>query len=139
MRWEDCEKKGLIRPHSFSRDTILKEIDNARRHLENSERNYEFDMMDVSIVSSYTAMFHAARALLFKDGFKERSHICLIAFLRERYPELMEYTNVFDIFRRNRHESLYGIDYEPMENDAKAGMEYAKAFIEKVSDLIEGE
>ncbi|MFO8051968.1 MAG: HEPN domain-containing protein [Thermoplasmatota archaeon] len=82
-------------------------------------------------------MFHAARALLFIEGYKERSHVCLAAFLRERYPELKEYADVFDIYRKNRHESLYGIDYEPLENDAKAGIDFAKRFIETLGKMIE--
>ncbi|HHD15436.1 MAG TPA: HEPN domain-containing protein [Euryarchaeota archaeon] len=137
MKMEDCIRKGLLKPHSFPDETIKKELENAKRHLENAERNYKFDMMDVSIISSYTAMFHAARALLFKDGFKERSHVCLVAFLRERYPELKGYADVFDIYRKNRHESLYGIDYEPLESDAKAGSDSAREFIETVKKIIE--
>lgn len=93
-------------------------------------------MIDVSIVSSYTAMFHAARALLFMDGYKERSHVCMAAFLRERYPELGEIAEIFDIYRKNRHESLYGIDYRPMEDDARTGIEFAKDLIETVSEII---
>lgn len=137
MKMEDCIRKGLLKPHRFPDATIEKEMENAKRHLENSERNNEFDMMDVSIVSSYTSMFHAARALLFMEGYKERSHVCLASFLRERYPELKEYADVFDIYRKNRHESLYGIDYEPLENDAKAGIDFAKGFIEAVRKMIE--
>ena len=136
MKMDDCIRKGLLRSHSFPDETIQKELENAKRHLKNSERNYEFDMMDVSIVSSYTSMFHAARALLFIDGYKERSHVCLGAFLRECYPELKEYANAFDIYRKNRHESLYGIDYEPLDSDAQTGIDFAKEFIERVQEII---
>jgi uncharacterized protein (UPF0332 family) len=38
-----------------------------------------------SIVSSYTSMFQAARALLFHDGVIEKSHACVVAYLREHY------------------------------------------------------
>ena len=136
MNMEDCLKKGLLRAHNFSKETVEKEMENAIRHLDNAERNYEFDMMDVAIVSSYTAMFHAARALLFRDGYKERSHVCLVVFLRERHPETREFAELFDIYRRNRHQSLYGIDYEPLEDDAKAGIDIAREFIDTISSII---
>ena len=136
MNMEDCLKKGLLRAHYFSKETVEKEMENAIRHLDNAERNYEFDMMDVAIVSSYTAMFHAARALLFRDGYKERSHVCLVVFLRERHPETREFAELFDIYRRNRHQSLYGIDYEPLEDDAKAGIDIAREFIDTISGII---
>jgi HEPN domain-containing protein len=35
-----------------------------------------------------------------------------------------------------KHESLYGIDYEPLEDDARSGIEYAKRFIEAVENIL---
>jgi len=136
MKMDDCVKNGLLIPHTYPWDTVLKEFENANKHLENAERSHEYGMIDLSIVSSYTAMFHAARALLFMDGFKERSHVCLVTFLRERYPNLKEFTNIFDIYRKNRHESLYGIDYRPLNDDSICGIDSAKRFIEVVKEMI---
>lgn len=135
MNMKDCIKKGLLTPHSFTEETIHKEMENARHHLENSERSYEYGMMDLSIISSYTAMFHAARSLLLA-GFKERSHVCIAAFLREEHPELREYSDLFDIYRKNRHESLYGTDYAPLYDDARSGIDYAKMFIDAVDEIL---
>ena len=63
----------------------------------------------------------------------------MAAFLTERYPELKEYADVFDIYRKNRHESLYGIDYRPLEDDAKTGIEFARDLLDIVKNIIEKE
>lgn len=136
MKFEDCINKKLVRKHSFPPETVRKELSNARKHLNNAERNFEYEMLDIAIMSSYTSMFHACRALLFRDGFKERSHICLVAFLRDRYPNMNELASMLDIYRTNRHESLYGIDYRPIAEDANIGISSAKMFIKAVEDEL---
>lgn len=45
MKFEECLERKLIRPHDFNRETIRKEIENA-------EKNYEFEIMEIAIVSS---------------------------------------------------------------------------------------
>jgi len=55
-------------------------------------------------------MFHAARAILFRDGVKERSHECIPIYLNERYPELERIANTLDSHRRFRHNAIYGLD-----------------------------
>ena len=69
-------------------------------------------------------------------GYKERSHVWIAAFLREEHPELREYADLFDIYRKNRHESLYGIDYDPIDDDARSGIEYAGMFIQAVDEVL---
>ena len=36
-------------------------------------------------MQSYYSMFHAAKALVLKKGYREKSHFCLIIALRELY------------------------------------------------------
>ena len=38
-----------------------------------------------SILASYMVMFHAARTILFFDGFREKSHACVARYLEEKY------------------------------------------------------
>ncbi|MCP8321946.1 MAG: HEPN domain-containing protein, partial [archaeon] len=39
----------------------------------------------MSIIASYNTVFHAARALLFKDGIKEKSHWAVARYLEYEY------------------------------------------------------
>ena len=75
-------------------------------------------MYDLAVVSVYTAMFHAARAILFRDGIKERSHICVVTYIKEKYPHLSEYANTLDSYRKSRHTMLYGLEVDVMKDDA---------------------
>lgn len=136
MKLKDCFDKGLLRNNRFPPEVIDKEIVNANKHLENASKCIDTGMYDLAVVSVYTAMFHAARAILFKDGIKERSHVCLIAYLRSKYPILTEYINILDNYRRTRHTALYGIDEEMNADDAIYGLEHAKKFIKVIREEI---
>ncbi len=88
------------------------------------------------MVLSYTAMFHAARAILFSDGIKERSHECIPIYLRQSYPGLSGQANTLNSYRLYRHEALYGLDYDPVEEDAVAAVKFAKEFLSAVEKVL---
>ena len=122
----------MLRERKFSRDVVSKEIDNAERYLKNASRCVHEEMYDLAVVAVYTAMFHAARAVLFRDGLKERSHICLMLYIRVKYPKLRGYAKVLDSYRKSRHTMLYGIDPDIIPSDATSGIEVARELLEAV-------
>ena len=136
MNLDECFAKGLLREYGFPSEVVDKELENAERHLTNAITCLADGMYDLAIVSAYTSMFHATRSLLFRDGVKERSHVCVILYVRERYPEMHEYSRIMDMYRRERHTMLYGIDVGLMEEDAREGIELAKEFIEAVKKIL---
>lgn len=85
-----------------------------------------------AIIAAYTAMFQSARALLFKDGIFEKSHYCVIEYLKEHYVKKhllpSDYLYAIDLYRTQRHEVLYGLD--------EISYEKAKKFIRTVSKVI---
>ena len=81
-------------------------------------------------------MFHAARALLFKDGIKERSHACMIEYLRAKHKGLRRHVNTLDSYRRLRHTVLYGLDVAVGVTDAREAVNSARAFISKIKDIV---
>ena len=137
MRLEDCLKEGFLRKHRFPPEVMQKELENAEKHLANAKKCIESEMYDLASVSIYTSMFHAARAILFRDGFKERNHVCVIAHLRKNYPALREHLKVLDSYRRARHSALYGIDAEEDPEEAVHGIELAEEFILEVKKILE--
>jgi uncharacterized protein (UPF0332 family) len=91
---------------------------------------------------SYTAMFQAARALLFRDGVFERSHACVAEYLREKYvkPHIIEmnFVNWLDDLRVVRHESLYGLEImEDSSYEAEDSYDKASQFIEKIVQVLD--
>lgn len=138
MNLKKCIEEGLLRQFKFNRSVIEKEILNSKRHLSNAQKCVKDEMYDLAVVSIYTSMFHASRAILFRDGFKERSHICLIEYIREKYPDLRKFLNVLDSYRESRHAVLYGLDVSTIKEDATYGIKVAEDFIRAVEKEIRG-
>ena len=82
------------------------------------------------------AMFHAARAILFRDGVKERSHECIPIYIKESYPQLERIANTLDAYRRFRHNAIYGLDLTLDETEARAALDSARELLEEVRKIM---
>ena len=109
----------------------------AKHHIDNAKEVFNIGIYDLAFVSSYNAMFHSAKAVLFKDGIVERSHICVIEYLRSKkmFPE--KYVNLLDMYRINRHTAQYGLEVLIKEKEAKMSIENAEEFIDVVEKFLE--
>ena len=137
---ERCFEKGLIRKTLPSREKALKSIKKAKKWLEEAKKNFEFGLFDSCLVSSYSAMFHAARALLLKDGFREKSHYCIARYLEEKYVATKRLARIvvdlLDRFRELRHEELYELEFFATKDDAREAIKNARIVIEEIEKLI---
>ncbi|CAJ36790.1 HEPN domain-containing protein [Methanocella arvoryzae] len=132
---DDCYKKGLKLIDSdavSARNCLI----SAASHLDDAEASFNIKRYRLTLTSSYEAMFHAAKALLFMDGVKEHSHICVPVYLREAHPDLEEYANTLDAYRLFREKATYGFGVNVSGIEAKAALENAKLIIEKIQALI---
>ena len=109
----------------------------AKHHIDNAKEVFNIGIYDLAFISSYNAMFHSARAVLFKDGIVERSHICVIEYIRSKkmFPE--KYVNLLDMYRINRHTAQYGLEVLIKEKEAKMSIENAEEFIDVVEKFLE--
>ena len=87
---------------------VTKALEMAELKRQRAQELFENDFFEESIVSSYTSMFQAARALLFHEGIIEKSHVCVVAYLREHYSSALgqDKINWLDTYRLERHESF---------------------------------
>lgn len=87
LEYDECIKKGKIKP--FSRGITLspKEIETAKADLERALRTYKEGDHKWATIQIYYSMFHSARALLYAKNFREHSHYCLIAAIKTLYVE----------------------------------------------------
>jgi uncharacterized protein (UPF0332 family) len=135
-----CFQKGLIRKTLPSKEKALKSMKKARRWLDEAEKNFNYGLFDSCLVSSYSAMFHAARSLLLKDGFREKSHYCVARYLEEKYVDKRklnrEVVDLLDRFRELRHEDLYELDFFATKEDAKEAIENARIVIEEIEKIL---
>ena len=83
--FDDCLKEGLLRRISASEDKALGSLEVAKRWLMEAEQNLNGETFNSTVLFAYIAMFHSARALLIRDGFREKSHFCISRYLEENY------------------------------------------------------
>ena len=132
---DDCFRRGLRRASPDS-DSAKRSILTAQKHLKDADTIFRAKVYSSTIICSYEAMFHAARAILFKDGVKEHSHVCIPIYLKDAYPDLESYANVLDTYRIYREKVAYGLDVEILEKDARDAIENAREFVELMSSII---
>lgn len=85
IEYDDCLKRGKIKPFSRGPALVVKEIEAAesdlsRAHKTHSESDYKWTTIQI-----YYSMFHSARALLYAKSLREHSHYCLVVAIRTLY------------------------------------------------------
>ena len=139
--FEDCIRESLLRNIPPSKEKAIGSMRVADKWLEEAEKGLKSQIFNSSILSSYLAMFHAARSMLFFDGFRERSHYCIARYLEEKYvkKKLLEdkWVELLDHYRELRHNSLYDISFFTSEDEAKTALGTAKQFIDRMKILLE--
>lgn len=138
MRLEDCFKERLLRKIKPDREKAKRSLEVAKGKLKMGKEALDKGLLDASLIYAYTSMFHSARALLYKDGIQEKSHVCVVLYLKEKYANSIPYYLIqsLDYFRKERHEALYGLDFEIKEKDAALALKDAEEFIEIVEKLV---
>ena len=79
--YNDCIKENLLRKIPPSKNKASQSLKKAKEWLSESEKSLKGDASGSSILASYMAMFHAARSILFFDGYREKSHACIARYL----------------------------------------------------------
>lgn len=123
MNVRECFDKGLLIKARVSEETIKSTLDLATHHIERARGNLKIGYFDVTFTLAYQSMLHAARALVFSDGVKGRSHLCVVLYLKEKYrqdPHVTKYLNILDSYRIGRHEVVYRGGYVSKEESIGA-------------------
>jgi len=108
--------------------------------LDESSKAYKAGAINASILSSYLVMFHAARAVLFNDGFREKSHFCISLYLEEMYVSKgkleQKWVSLLDHYRELRHASQYQLNVVTSLKDAEDARTQAGLFLERLKPLV---
>lgn len=87
LEYDDCLKRGKIKPFSRGKSLAPKELETAASDLERSKKTYKDGDYKWATIQIYYSMFHSARALLYAKNLREHSHFCLIAAIKTLYVE----------------------------------------------------
>jgi len=137
--YKDCFKQGLLRKVEPSKEKGKISLKKAEEWLSESEKNISVSAYDSCIASSYMAMFHSSRAILFRDGVREKSHFCLARYLEKYVNEGLledEWVLLFDRIRDIRHRDQYSLQHHSTEEEASSVIKNATRFVKRMNKLL---
>jgi len=135
---EDCFKYRLLRRIKPDTGKSEKSLEIAEDRISGAQNAFKLKVFNFVILEAYMAMFHAARALLYRDGVQEKSHYAISIYLKEKYSNKipMPIINLLEIHRIERHESMYGLEYKPEKKDAELAIQDAQSFVREIKNLL---
>lgn len=138
MNIEDCIEKGYLIRVSFDKKLVQKEFDEANYDLEKAKDTLEENDFKWSIIKAYYSIFHAARAVLFSVGLREKRHF-VIGIVLEKLSRKgkLQYKFVNDF--RGAMAAREDADYRYVHNKDTAEylVEIAEEFCRKMRELSE--
>ncbi|AGK61325.1 putative conserved protein related to C-terminal domain of eukaryotic chaperone, SACSIN [Archaeoglobus sulfaticallidus PM70-1] len=141
LDFESCVRKRLLRRVTPSADKARQSMKRAERWLEEAEKSLNNELYDSCLISSYLAMFHSARAVLYRDGWREKSHFCIARYLEEMYVKKgkleREWVDLLDRLRETRHADQYDVSYFATREEAESALNIAFEFVERMEKLLE--
>ena len=140
FRYKDCIEKGLLRKVPASIDKAKQSIKKAEKWLEEARKAINGKAFDSSVLASYMAMFHSARAILFYDGYREKSHTCVARYLEEKYVKIgsleKKWIELLDYHREVRHVDQYDLSFFSTDEEAEKAVESSVKFLERMEILF---
>lgn len=140
FNYNDCMREGLLRKIPPSKDKATQSLKKAREWLKEAENSLKGDAFNSSILASYMVMFHAARTILFLDGFREKSHACVARYLEEKYVKTgkldKKWVESLDHNREIRHDDQYNLSFFSTKEEAENVLKSANDFSAAMESLF---
>jgi uncharacterized protein (UPF0332 family) len=138
QEFKHCLESGKIVSFPDGKKLVRKELLVARSDLQDARAGYENQRYKWSTIQAYYAMFHAARALIFSRGYREKSHFCLSVALRALFIEDgkldaqtgRDFLNAMSLCEAADYEAEFSLE------GAKAVIASAARFIEKATEIL---
>jgi len=138
--FQECLKKGLLRKTQPSKIKAKRSLEASLKWLEEADKNIKGDALKSSLLSAYLAVFHAARSVLFLDGYREKSHACIARYLEEKYVQKgllePEWVEMLDHFRELRHTDQYSFNFFASVDESENTISKSKEFVSRRKKLV---
>ena len=138
--YNNCINEGLLRKIPSSREQAVRSIEKSENWLKEAEKTLKIEAFDSSVLASYMSMFHSARALLFFDGFREKSHACVARYLEENYVKSgklkKKWVELLDHHREIRHNNQYDLSFFATDEESEQALKSASEFSGKMKELL---
>ncbi len=138
LEFERCRDRRWLAHTPEVGYLVTKELNVALDDLAEAESGYQRGGYKWSIVQSYYAMFHAARALLYSRGYREKSHYCLSIAMRHLFVGQgvldERLINDMDDARALREDADHRAEFSAA--GARHNLTAAKCLIARTSELL---
>jgi len=138
QEFEQCLESKKVIPFPRGKELVMKELSIAQSDLAEAIAGLENQKYKWSTIQGYYAMFHAARALIYSRGYREKSHYCLAIAMRALFVDegLMEAQSVRDFLNAMNLREAADYEAEFSESGARAVISAAERFIEKAAAVL---
>ena len=153
----DCfhPKKGKpnLKKVKIDLNRVEQHIDKANNNLRATQKMFDNDFFDWTIICGYYAMYHAVLAALLKVGIRATAHYCAIVAFKKFYveqgkvkPEFVtfikkakqleeKYADTLEKAQESRVIEQYGVEVLT-NDDAQWIVEDAKDFVLKIEEVL---
>ncbi len=140
LKLDEFFEKRLLMKDKPNLDIARKSLRQAEFFLKEAEDLINLGKKEIAVISLYNAYFHIARAFLFKDGIKERSHYALARYIEERYMKKKLIDSKFiiamDAVRDLRHDVQYSVGRIDIEEDLSEFYNICEEFLNSAEKII---
>jgi len=138
QEFKQCLENKKIVSFSRGKKLVNKELSAANSDLSDAKAGYENVRYKWSTIQGYYAMFHAARALIYFQGYREKSHYCLAVALRALFVDegTMDAQLVRDFLNAMNLREAADYETEFSQSGAKAVIASAERFIEQAITIL---
>ena len=138
MDIQDCLRERFLIKIKPASDLIEKELAEAAYDFEKAEKAFSDEDWKWAVVKAYYCMFHAARAVLFKLGLREKKHFAVgvvLEDLNKKGKLEIKYINDFNAALSSREDADY--HYIHSKEAAEHSLEIAEDFLDRMKRLLD--
>jgi len=138
QEFKQCLENKKVVSFTRGKNLVKKELSVAKSDLLDARSGYENERYKWSTIQGYYAMFHAARALVYSRGYREKSHYYLAVALRALFvdEDIMDAQLVRDFLNAMNLREAADYEAEFSQSGAKAVITSAEKFIVKAAAIL---
>lgn len=136
MDIKKCLEEGFLKKIKPDENLIKKEFEESKYDLKRAEDAFQEEDFKWCIIKSYYSMFHAARAILFKVGYREKRHFAISIVLEDLNKKgnlESKYLSDFNAAISSREDADYHYTYS--KDTAEHNLAIAKEFFDRMKGL----
>lgn len=131
LAFKECLESGGLRRFEAGKGKVKIELQAAMKDFVSAKSSWKQGNYKWTTIQGYYAIFHAARALIFAEGYRERSHRCLLIGIRALYVDTgrleEKQVEAFEWAMGMREEADYQLSFS--SDGARMVMKMAKEFL----------